>query len=63
MGVEGRKLPFSHGKGQDIGRFVSTEVSPIQLLNLEIIDEEKAKLSLKQPQFGQYPLGRPSYFS
>ena len=63
MGVEGRELSFPHGKGQDIGRFIPTEVLPIQRLNLEVIHKEEAELGLKKPQFGQYPLSRPSYFS
>jgi hypothetical protein len=63
MGMKGRKLPFPHREGQDIGRFIPVEVSPIQRLNLEIIDKQEAQLSLKKPQFGQYPLGHPSYFS
>jgi len=63
MRMEGRELSFSHGEGQDIGRFVPTEVLPIQGLNLKVIHEQEADLGLKKPQFGQYPLGRPSYFS
>jgi hypothetical protein len=39
------------------------EISTVQRLNLEIIDKKKAELSLKKPQFGQYLLDRPSYFS
>jgi hypothetical protein len=53
MGMEGREFPLPHGKGQDIGRFVPTKVSPVQRLDLEIIDKEKAELSLKKPQFRQ----------
>jgi len=63
MGMKGRELSLPHGEGQDIGRFIPTEVSPIQRLNLEIIDKQEAQLSLKKSQFGQYPLGHPSYFS
>jgi hypothetical protein len=63
LGMEGRELSFSHGKGQDIGRFIPTEVLAIQRLNLEVIHKEEAELGLKKPQFGQYPLSRPSYFS
>jgi hypothetical protein len=53
MGMEGRKFSLPHGKGQDIGRFIPAEVSPVQRLDLEIIDKEKAELSLKKPQFRQ----------
>jgi hypothetical protein len=38
-------------------------VLPIQCLNLEVVDKQEAEFGLKKPQFGQYPLGRPSYFS
>ncbi len=63
MGMKGGELPFSHGEGQDIGRFIPPEVFPIQRLNLGVIHKQEAELRLKKPQFGQYPLGRPSYFS
>ena len=62
MGMEGWKFSLPHGESQDIGRFIPAEVSTVQRLNLEIIDKKKAELSLKKPQFGQYPLDRPSYF-
>jgi hypothetical protein len=61
--MERGKLSLPHGESQDIGRLIPMEVSPIQSLDLEIIDKQKAELSFKKPQFGQYPLGRPSYFS
>jgi hypothetical protein len=38
-------------------------VFPIQRLNLGVIHKQEADLRLKKPQFGQYPLGRPSYSS
>ena len=63
MGMEGRELSFSHGEGQDIGWFIPPEVFPIQRLDLGVIHKQEAELRLKKPQFGQYPLGRPSYFS
>jgi len=63
MRVEGGELSFSHGEGEDIGRFIPTEVLPIQPLNLAVVHKQDAELRLKKPQFGQYPLGRPSYFS
>ncbi len=61
--MEDRELSLSHGEGQDIGWFIPTEVLPIQRLNLEVTHKQEAEFSLKKPQFGQYPLGRPSYFS
>jgi len=61
--MEDRKLSLPHGEGQDIGRFISMEVFPIQRLNLEVIDKQETEFSLKKPQFAQYLLGRPSYFS
>ena len=57
------ELSLSHGKGEDVGRFIPTEVLPIQPLNLAVVHEQEAEFRLKTPQFGQYPLGRPSYFS
>jgi hypothetical protein len=63
MGMKGRELSLPHGEGEDIGRFVPTEVSSIQRLNLEIVDKQETDLSLKKPQFGQDPLGHPSYSS
>jgi len=63
MGVEGRELAFSHGEGEDIGRSIPSEMLPIQFPNPGIVDQQDAELRVKKPQFGQYPSGRPSYFS
>jgi len=61
--MKSRKFSLPHRESQDIGWFIPTEVSPIQHLNLEIIDKQEAEFSLKKSQFGQYPLGPPSDFS
>ncbi len=61
--LQGGKLSFSHGEGQNIGRFIAAEVLSIQCLNLEVVHKQEAEFGLKKPQFGQYPLGHLSYFS
>ena len=53
MGMKGGEFTFSHWKGKDIRRFVQAEISPVQYLNLRIIDEQEAQLSLKKSQLGQ----------
>ena len=62
MGMEVWKLALPHRESEDIGRFVPAKVPAVQFLNLDIIDQQEAEFSVKKPQVGQYPLGRPSYF-
>ena len=52
VGVEGGELPFSHWEGQDVGRFIPTEVLPIQRLNLAVVHQQEAEFRLKKPQVG-----------
>jgi len=57
--VDGNEGSFRHGKGKDIGGFVTTQITPIQVLNLTVIDERDAEFSLREGRFVQDPL---SYF-
>jgi hypothetical protein len=61
MGMKGGILSFPHREGEDIGGFVSMEVSTIQFLNLDIIDQQDTELGIRKCQVDQYPLGRSSY--
>jgi len=63
VGMEGREFTVPHGKSEDIGGSISSEMLPIQFSNPGIVDQQDAELRVKKPQFGQYPSGRPSYFS
>jgi len=38
IGMKNREFAFPHWESKDVGRFVQTEVSPVQCLNLNIID-------------------------
>ena len=58
--MKGGEFTFPHWKGKDVRRLVQAEVLPVQYLNLRIIDQEEAQLSLKKSQLGQYPLRYPS---
>ena len=63
VGVERGVLALPHRKSKDIGRFIPAEVSAIQFVNLNIVDQHDAELSIRECQFGQCPLGRSSYSS
>jgi hypothetical protein len=39
MGMKGGESAFSHREGKDVGRFIQSEVSPVQCLNLSVIDQ------------------------
>ena len=39
LGMKNGEFAFPHREGKDVGRFVYTEISPIQCLNLSIIDQ------------------------
>jgi hypothetical protein len=52
MGMQGRALSLPHREGKDIGRFVSMEVSTIQFLNLDIIDQQDTEFGIRKCQFG-----------
>ncbi len=54
---------FPHWEGNDVGRFVASEIALIQPLNLGIIDEGDTDFGIRQGQVGQYLPDRPSYFS
>ncbi len=42
--VEGNERPFSHGEGKNVGGFVTAQITPVQFLNLSIIDQGDADL-------------------
>ena len=58
--VEGDKLSLPHGEGKNIGRFITAEISPVQFLNLAVVDKGDADFSIREGQVGQ---DRFSYFS
>jgi hypothetical protein len=39
MGMKSRELAFPHWKGKDVGRPVQTEISLVQGLDLNIVDQ------------------------
>ncbi|OGP93269.1 MAG: hypothetical protein A2156_07020 [Deltaproteobacteria bacterium RBG_16_48_10] len=57
--VKGRELALPHGKGKDIGGFVTTEISTIQFLNLAVVDKGDAEFGILKDEAGQ---DRFSYF-
>jgi hypothetical protein len=63
VGMKGSVLSLSHREGEDIGGFVSTEVSTIQFSNLEVVDEQDTEFGIRKCQVGQYLFGHSSYLS
>jgi len=61
--MKGGEFPFSHRKGEDVRRLVHMEIPEIQGLNLNVVDQEEAQVSVRESQLGQYSLGYLSYFS
>ena len=57
--VDRNERSFPHGKGKDIGGFVTAQITPIQFLNLTVIDKRDAEFSLREGRFLQDPF---SYF-
>lgn len=60
--VQGGSPPFSHRESEDIGGFVPVKVTPIQFLNLGIVNEKDAQLRFRKFQGGQYLVSCLSYF-
>jgi hypothetical protein len=63
VGVENGKFSLPHRESKDIGGFFSMEVLPIQFLYLSILHQQDTEFSIRECQFGQYPLGHPFYLS
>jgi hypothetical protein len=51
--MEGSELPLPHGEGQDIGRFITAQIPPVQFLNPAIIDEGNTDFSIREGEVGQ----------
>ncbi len=61
VGVEGRKLPLTHGEGEDIGGFIPVEVTTVQFPDFLIVHKEDAQFSLRKFQADQDLSDQPSY--
>jgi len=51
--VDGSERSFAHGKGKDIGGFVTAQITPVQFLNLSVINERDAEFSIREGRFVQ----------